>query len=346
MTLKRLTLTELQNRCIEIFYEYMPKENEDFNTDGSSKFSPCLKDYPTPMDMLWKETQDSIEENRARIELFEECIEENKDDKDVVQTLREQIKPLLEERKHFLNSCMSYQKELYAKTKVTDYSRNFITIPLDKKINSYYDDLCLEVVFYDDIGVNKGKYNDYKLLRTEEERREFIKANTEVTHLGLSIPNKQGSSTMATVVFMGEPNYDSERVSESNIVILGSDFADFNNLTLADTMKIQNNDLRQLFQSKIDLDKEDMKLLADLNIRGDNYKLLKAKQHLKNSDEPELFIRYVCPSTQRIYYNKINKTNLRYSDYYKESNYDSYLKAWWSITHMGLEVEGENFIRC
>ena len=342
--LQRLSVEELKEKCIEIFYDYMPKEGNQFYNGNS--FIDCEVDYPTPMDMLWKETQDSIEENRARIKLFEECIEENKDDKDVVQTLTEQIKPLLEEREHFLNSCISYQKQLYAKTEVTDYSRNFIVIPLDKKINSYYDDLHLEVVFYDDIGVNKGKYNDYKVLKTEEERREFIKANTEVTHLGLSIPNKQGSSTMATVVFMGEPNYDSERVSESNITVLGSNFADFNNLTLADTMKIQNNDLRQLFQSKIDLDKEDMKLLADLDIRGDNYKLLKAKQHLKGNNEPELFIRYVCPSTQRVYYNKINKTNLRYSDYFKEKNYNSYLKAWWSITHMGLEVEGENFIRC
>lgn len=343
MTLKRLSVEELKERCIEIFYDYMPSTNSQFY-DGEN-FIDCKAEYPTPMDMLWKETQDSIQENADRIRMFVECIEENKDDEDVVKTLKEQIKPLVEEREYFINSSMAYQKELYRKTKTTDYSRNFITIPLDKKINSFYDDLYLEVVFYDDIGVNKGKYDQYKVLKTEEERKQFIKDNTEITHLGLSIPSKNNHNTLAVAVFMGEPNFESERVSESGIKVLDKKFADFGTLTLTDTMQIQNNDLKQLFQSKIDLDKEDMKLLANLDIRGDNYKLYKSKVQSKN-EEPELFIRYVCPSTQRVYYNKINTRNLELSDYFKQNDYKSYLKSWWSITHLGLKAEGETFIRC
>ena len=121
MTLKRLPVEELKERCIEIFYDYMPSTNSQFY-DGEN-FVDCKVEYPTPMDMLWKETQDSIQENAERIRMFEECIQENEDDEDVVKTLKEQIKPLVEEREYFINSSMAYQKELYRKTKTTDYSR-------------------------------------------------------------------------------------------------------------------------------------------------------------------------------------------------------------------------------
>jgi hypothetical protein len=234
---------------------------------------------------------------------------------------------------------MSYQKELYKKTGVIDYSRNLVRIPLDKRINSFYDDLILEVLFYDDIGVNKGVYDTYKTLKTNESRKNFIIKNTEITHLGLVIMNKNRSSQMATIGLMGELDLDNERVKNSGMVLCDSRYADFSKLSLEQTMLIQNNDLRQLFQSKIDLDKEKMKKLADLDIRGDNYKLFKNKN--------DLFIRYVCPSTQRVYYNPINVEYLSYSDYFKENDYESYLKAWWNVTHLGSKIEDDTpFIRC
>ena len=57
---------------------------------------------------------------------------------------------------------MIFQKELYKKTGTTDFCRSFVRIPLDKKINSYYDDFSLDIVFYDDVCTPLGKYNEYK----------------------------------------------------------------------------------------------------------------------------------------------------------------------------------------
>ena len=347
MTLKRLGLKELQDKCKEVFYDYMSSDQEKFYDD--KEFIDCSKDFPTPMHMLWKETQDSIEENKARLDMFREAIAENKGDEDVVKVLKEQMKPLEEEREYFLKSSMQYQKELYKKTGVIDYSRSFIRIPLDKRINSFYDDLILEVVFYDNIGVNNGEYDTYKRLETQEERKNFIIKNTEITHLGLVILSKSTSNQLATIALMGSLDFDNDRVKQSGITLLPQNFADFDQLTLAETMDLGNNDLRQLFQTKIDLDKEDLKLLSDLNIKGDNYKLFKLKGKAKREEgllPNTLFIRYVCPSTQRVYYNSINTEYLKYSNYFKENDFDSYIKAWWNVTHLGTKIEEGTFTRC
>ena len=343
MTLKRLGLKELQDKCKEIFYDYMSSDKEKFYDD--KEFIDCSQEFPTPMHMLWKETQDSIEENKARLDMFQEAIMENREDDDIVKVLKEQMKPLEEEREYFLKSSMQYQKELYKKTGVIDYSRSFIRIPLDKRINSFYDDLILEVVFYDNIGVNNGDYDTYKRLETQEERKNFIIENTEITHLGLVILSKSTSNQLATIALMGSLDFDNERVRQSGITLLSQEFADFDKLTLAKTMKLGNNDLRQLFQTKIDLDKEDLKLLSDIDIKGDNYKLYKLKKE-EDQRHNTLFIRYVCPSTQRVYYNSINTEYLKYSDYFKENDYTSYIKSWWNVTHLGTKIEEGTFTRC
>ena len=349
MALQRLSLEELQKRSMEIFYDFASSENEKFLDEH--EFVPCTSEYPTPMHMLYKEMEDTLAENAARIKMFEEAIEENKDDKDVVDTLKENLQPLLEEKEHFENSCMEYQKNLYEKTGLTDYSRNIMRISLDKKINSFYDDLILEVVFYDDIAVPKGKYSEYKALSTQEDRRNFIKAHTEITHLGLVVLNNQRNQDIATIQLLGDLNTEDERVKQSQIILLDSRFADFNSLTLADTMSItQNNDLRQILQAKIDLDKENMEVLADLDIRGSNYKLLKSSvtntDEYRSSRSKDLFIRYVCPSTERVYYNPINTQFLTYSEYFKEGDYDSYLYAWWNVCHVGANPMEGKMARC
>ena len=299
--------------------------------------------YPTPMDMLYKELLNTIEENHARIKLIEEGIEELKSDEEAVASLEEQLQPLLEEKEHFENSCMSYMKDLYEKTGRTDYSRNLVRIPLDKKINSYYDDLILQVGFYDDIAVAKGKYDEYRKLKTQEERKQFIIMNTEITHLALVILSANSEYPIAVIAVKGELNMDDSRGQSTNVTLLPEKFSDFGTLTLAETIKCtNNNDLRQLLQSKIDLDKEDMKLLADMNIRGNNYKLLEAKAKPGHY----IFIRYVCPSTQRVYYNLINKRFLEYSEFYNENDYSSYLEAWWNVCHVGANPREGRMSRC
>ena len=350
MTLERLSLEELRSKCIDIFYDFASSENEKFLDEH--EFLDCSEEYPTPMHMLYKEIEDTLAENAARIKMFEEAIEENKDDQAVVDTLKENLQPLLDEKEYFENSCMKFQKELYARTGLTDYSRNIMRISLDKKINSYYDDLILEVVFYDDIAVPKGRYSEYKALSTQEDRRNFIKNNTEITHLGLVVLNSQRNQDIATIQLLGELNSEDDRVKQSQIILLDSKFADFNSLTLADTMSItQNNDLRQLLQAKIDLDKENMELLADVDIRGSNYKLFKSSIDTRDdgyfsSREKNMFIRYVCPSTERVYYNPINTQFLTYSEYFKEDDYDSYLYAWWNVCHVGANPMEGKMARC
>jgi hypothetical protein len=276
--------------------------------------------------------------------MFEEAIEENKEDQAVVDVLKEQLQPLLEEKEHFTNSNMEYMKKLYEKTGIVDYSRNLVRIPLDKRINSFYDDLILEVLFYDDIAVNKGQFDTYKSLETQEERRNFIKANTEITHFGLVV-NGRGNNQVATIGLMGKLDFDNERVKQSGIVLLGEEYADFNTLTLKKTMEIQNNDLRQFFQTKIDLDKENMKLLATATIGTDEYKVFQSKEKDSRGNKM-LFIRYVCPSTQRVYYNSINKQFISFSEYYKENDFESYIYAWWNVCHVGADPKAGLVGRC
>ena len=342
MALERLSLDELREACTTIFYDFMSSTEEKFYDENS--YADFNKEYPTPMHMLWKETQNSIEENTARIKMFEEAIEENKGDQAVVDVLKEQLQPLLEEKEHFTNANMEYMKKLYEKTGIVDYSRNLVRIPLDKRINSFYDDLILEVLFYDDIAVNKGQFDTYKSLETQEERRNFIKANTEITHFGLVV-NGRSNNQVATIGLMGKLDFDNERVKQSGIVLLGEEYADFNTLTLKKTMEIQNNDLRQFFQTKIDLDKENMKLLATATIGTDEYKVFQSKEK-DNRGNKMLFIRYVCPSTQRVYYNSINKQFISFSEYYKENDFESYIYAWWNVCHVGADPKAGLVGRC
>lgn len=343
MKIRRLPLDELENVCTEVFYNYMSDEKEQFFDEY--EYLDYNEKYPTPMDMLYKEIEDTMAENTARIRMFEEAIAEDTSDATIVQSLRKQLEPILEEREHFVNSCMAYQKAEYERTGFTDYSRNFVRIPLDKKINSYYDNLYLDVAFYDDIACLKGKYNDYKKLKTKEERKAFIIENTEVTNLAFAVLDNSSSKQIASIIFKGEFATD-ERVKQSNIITLDSKFADFENLTLKDTLTVnQNNDLRQLLQTKIDLDKENMTLLADMIIRDSNYKLFKADEIDEDTNKSYLFIRYVCPSTGRVYYNPINLEYLAYSEFFDENNYDSYLEAWWNVCHVGANPRAGRMIR-
>lgn len=341
MALKRYSTKELEQMCTDIFYHYMASTEEKFFDEV--EYLDFNEKYPTPMDMLYKELLETIEENHARIKLIEEGIEELKNDQDAVESLTEQLQPLLEEKEHFENSCMSYMKELYERTGKIDYARNIVRIPLDKRINSFYDDLVLQVGFYDDIAVAKGKYNDYKKLETAEEREDFIKKNTEITHLSFVILSGDREYPVALIAIKGALDDTDPRVSSNNTALLPKKFSDFNKVTLEDTVKCtNNNDLRQLLQSKIDLDKANMEVLASMDIRGNDYTLLRSSAKQGNY----MFIRYVCPSTERVYYNEINKQFLAYSSFFEEGNYESYLEAWWNVCHVGANPREGRMARC
>lgn len=346
----RLSKTELTKKAKEIFYNFLVSSEDFFN---GSEFEPCKEEYPTIVDMLYREFELTLGENANRIEMYKSAIEDQKDNTECVKSLKEQLNFLLKEREYFLNSNMEEQRKIYEEEHIIEYSRNSIRIPLDKKINSFYDEFFLEVLFYDDIAVPKGKYEEYKKLKTKAQRKAFVKANTEITHMGLSII--RGSDHIATIAIQGALNYKNKKVVKGEIALLDHKFCDFKSLKLADTNEIKNNDLKQLIQSKLYLDKEKcMVKLADKMVGNDNYQILEDTSGISASGGSfgwgnslsNYYIRYICPSTKRVYFNNLNLRNLALSEYFKENNYDSYIDAWWSINNLGADPYGKAMVRC
>ena len=125
---------------------------------------------------------------------------------DVRSSLEKQLKLLTEGANYLRNSNRYYQEGLYNQTHSTDYARTTIRIPLDKKINSYYDDFHFRSSFYDDVCTFKWKvkFEEYKALKTEKDRRKFIKNNTEITHMGLLYLREE--RLISIIALMGELN--------------------------------------------------------------------------------------------------------------------------------------------
>lgn len=329
MQLTRYSTEQLQNLCREIFYDYISSVNND------------SYDYPTPAHLLHKEYEDKVEQFDSRIRIYSEKVKQNVEP-DVRNSLERQLNYLLEGRKYLITSNMENQKDLYDRTKSTDYCRTTIRIPLDKKINSYYDDFTLEVVFYDDVCTLNGKFEEYKKLRTSKDRRKFIEDNTEITHMGLLYTRDE--RLISIIYLMGKANQEDPRVIESGVVLLPQKFADFDSLTLKDASSIENNDLKQFIQSKIDLDKEDMEELSSEVIRGDRYSIHRSRQ---DNGKIDLYIRYTCRGTGRVYYNLLNLRNLELSSYFNVNDFNTYSRAWWDLNTLGGNPENENpVIRC
>ena len=259
-------------------------------------------------------------------------------DEETVKSIKEQLQYLYQGIRLLKQSNMANQKKLYEETGSVDFCRSIVQIPLNKKLNSFYDDLILEVVFYDDVCTPKGNIKTYEKLDSDEDRLEYLLRNTEITNIGLVY--ERNNRRVAILEVIGELNYNDERVEQAGVTLLGKTYSDFENMTLKDTLQVNNNDLRQWLQSKIDLDKENMEQLAREFIRGDYYSI-----HKSNSSD-DLYIRYVCRSTGRVYYNILKIDNLKISDYFKENDYSSYAKAWWSLTHLGSSIEGKPVPAC
>ena len=317
MELKRYTTQELQELLPKIFYDYM--------AEGG-------------VEKVKKQIEEKVNDYQTAKAMFVKALSSDNYSAEMKGEIKEQLK-YLEEGLHYLEtSNMQTQKELYARTKSTDFCRTIVQIPLNKKVNSFYDDLTLEVVFYDDVCTLNGKYWEYEKLESEEDKIEFIMRNTEITHMGLVY--MRNNTRQAVIEVAGNLKYNGDRVTNTNVKLLGKKFADFEHLRLKDTLEVNNNDLKQWLQSKIDLDKEGMKELAKVFIRGDYYSI-----H-KSPSSKDIYIRYVCRSTGRVYYNILDLRNLKLSNYYREDDYESYAKAWWNLTHLGSKVEGKPIIAC
>lgn len=329
MQLTRHSTKKLQEICTDIFYKYMSAVNND------------SYDYPTPSHLLHKDYVDKLDLYNQRIKIYEEKLSQNLE-KDVRESLSKQLGYLKEGANHISQSSRSYQENLYKKTHSTDYARSVVRIPLDKQINSYYDDFTLEVVFYDDVCTLNSKFEEFKALKTEKERRAFLEENTEITHMGLLYLNN--NRLISIIALKGALNTSDSRVAESGVILLPQKFSAFNSLTLKDTSSIENNDLKQFIQSKIDLDKENMEELSSIVIRGDRYSIYRSRQ---DNGRIDLYIRYTCRGTGRVYYNMLNLRNLQLSSYFKEGDFDTYSKAWWDLNTLGGNPDNEKpVIRC
>ena len=335
MELKRLSHEELIPLCKEIFYDYLSSEGGLFWY--SSNYGTLESDCPTPAHQIHKQYEELLKQNEERQRVYNNALSHDGLDKACKQSLNKQIEFLGNEHNALITSNLKNQKELYKRTHVIDYTRTYIRIPLDKIINSYYDDLTLEVVYYDDVSTLNGKFKEYKELNTKEERLEFVKANTEITHLGLA--TIRDGSHKATIGLLGELNLGDSRLTVLSYEVLPHKFSDFTTLTLKDTNEIENNDLKQFIQSKIDLDKENLKKLSSQVIRGDLYEIY------SNCDSDEYFIRYICRGTKRVYYNLLNLRNLSLSEDFDENDVNTWALAWWNLNTLGGKPMGKPVIR-
>ena len=88
-----------------------------------------------------------------------------------------------------------------------------------------------------------------------------------------------------------------------------------------------------------------MRELSSLLIRGDRYSIHQAPPD--EDGEIDLYIRYICRSTGRVYYNRLNINNLKLSSFFEENDYDTYSKAWWNLNTLGENPDDERpVIRC
>ena len=339
MELKRYTTEELTALVPDIFYDYMSSETEMFWDNG---FKPLDEYCSTCSHALHKQYETRLESNNRRAKMYIDDLHSGQLTEECERAHREALKFLNIEKSLLIGSNSCFQKEIYRQTGVCDYSRSGVRIPLDKKLNSFYDDIVLEVLFYDDVCTLNAKFEEYRKLTTKAERIAFLKENTEITHAGLAY--FKDNEPKAIISLLGNLNFKDERVKLLNTTLLKKRFSDFKNLTLKETLEIENNDLRQWLQSKIDMDKENLNKLSSQMIAGDLYEIYEVPTSTNGGST--LYIRYVCRSTGRVYYNTLVLRHLALSPYYDENNVDSYARAWWNLNNLGEEIPDKPIVRC
>ena len=179
MTLKEIVLNK--------FYDYMSSPVDTF--DGKK-----IEGTKTPVDCFYDETEKAIKYVESRIKFYEKVLKEK--DVDTLYCQRN-IDAYSKELEYFKNSNIKYQKKLFKETKSFNYTRQIAEISLVEGIR-------LKIAFYDDLGVPKGRYEEYKTLRTKENKRKFIKECTEVTHAILEVMSDNEKHIRTAVAILGE----------------------------------------------------------------------------------------------------------------------------------------------
>ena len=319
--MKRYTQEELKNILTELVYDYLANDNKLYYQD---KVESEGKNVPT---FIFNENEQLAKDIRFRVSDYEKRREETKiqDEKDVYTKAIEIIE---EEYDRVTNLSIEKQKAKYEKTKDVFASHTAVVVPLNKKLNALYDDFNIFVCFYDSLD-NAESIKQFNKLRSPSSKIKFVKEHIEITHMLLTL----ATSSHAGIAVTGNYAEEYSDPTSTNAEVLPPNYSDFGNTTLADCEEIVNNDLKQMVQERIDMDKEDLELKADMNVRGDVYKIYKSR---KSDDE---YIRYVCPSTGRVYYNLLNTQYLAESKYFEQGNYDSYILAWYSINNLFMELD-------
>lgn len=322
--MKRYSLEELDSLLEQLVYDYLANDNKLYFQDKIEKEG---KNVPT---LIFEERDQLAKDIRFRINDYKQRKEEDPNT-DHKCTYDKAIGILKEELKRVENISIETQKKLYEETKDIFISTTFVTVPLNKKINALYDDFNIFCCFRDNLANEQGS-KEFSNLKTEEERLNYVKNHIEITHILMIL----SSSSQTGIIIRGNSKAQYTDPSSSSTDILPSKYADFENITLKDCEEIANNDLKQIIQERIDMDKENLIVLAEENIKGDLYKILKSK------NKKDLYIRYICPSTGRVYYNLLNINYLQTSEYFINKNYSSYIKAWYSINNLYMPLDEES----
>lgn len=192
----------------------------------------------------------------------------------------------------------------------------------------------------------QDKVDVFESIKDKQERIDFVSNNIEFTHCML------GGATNPNwgIGVYGELDKTFTEFTEGKQQALPCEYCDFDKITLADTLKIKNQDLMQLMQAKIDIDRENLEIIDEREVRGDLYRIVKTPKPInrgRGSREINYLIRFVCPSTGRVYHVDLVEEMLDSSKYYKSGDTSTYIHAWWHITHGGADpLKGPDVIRC
>ena len=327
LNIVRYTTEELLDYIKELFYEevatstkmyFQEKIAEEGQIRPRTRYQKRLK---------------RIEDIKFRIKDFEQRKEEepNEDDKAVYQ---EGIDILSEKLFYEEHPDIEHQKEEYIKTKDVFASHTFTEFPLKKKLNSLYDDFNAVVMFYDDLTTDEI-ITKLEKAPTLEEKKQIVKDNVEITHVVIRL----ATSSKATINLFGLVDEEYSDPTNPQAQVLPIKYSNFQDLTLEDCENIKNNDLAQLVQERIDMTKEDLIIDDEATIKGEKYAIVRSPRTNKQ------YIRYTCPSTQRVYHNVLEHRYLAQSPYYKKNDVKSYIKSWYNIANLFIELTDEEIAR-
>lgn len=283
--------------------------------------------------MRYNLRQERIKDILLSIEYFKNLISKQTGISDT--ELSEKAISILEERLYLeQNFDIAHQKAKYKETGDIFATHSITEFPLAKKLNSLYDDFNAVLTYYDNL-TNDEIITKLENAPTLEEKVQIVKDNVEISHIALSFIH----STRANIALLGKLDPIYSDIKQDTAQILPPHYSDFNKVTLEDCELIKNNDLAQIIQERIDMDKENLILEHEINIKGENYKIFRSPRTGKE------YIRYVCPSTQRVYYNVLNFGYLSESMYYVEGDPSTYALAWVHIANLFIDLNEEEIKR-